>query len=79
MSTFSKKDPNYWKEQYGKIRAHDIINKGEMMNFDKIYMHPKYMLGKQFDDYDMTILKFREPIQLFWHLRTLCLPSGRKV
>lgn len=49
------------------------------MNFDKIYMHPKYMLGKQFDDYDMTILKFREPIQLFWHLRTLCLPSDRKI
>lgn len=48
------------------------------MNFNKIYVHPNYKVGDQFDDYDMTILKYREQIQLFWHLRTICIPEFRE-
>lgn len=75
---FSPNHENYWGESYGRIRSHDLINKGEMMNFDKIFMHPRYKFGNDFDDFDMSILKFREPIQLFWHIRTLCVPQFRK-
>jgi Trypsin len=56
-----------------------VINKGESMNFKKLYLHPKYKVGEQFDDFDMAILKFREPIQLFWHIRTICVPKRSKL
>lgn len=48
------------------------------MNFDKIFIHPKYKLNKQYDDYDMAVLKFRETIKFFWHLRTICVPHHSK-
>lgn len=75
---FSPNHPNYWKELYGKIRAFDIINKGESMNFDHVYMHPLYVIKEQYDDFDIAILKYRESIKLFWHLRPLCVPHTRK-
>lgn len=72
---FSRFAPNYWRYLYGKIKSHHI-DYGEGMNFDAIFVHPKFKSHGTFDDYDLAILRFRLAIRNFSKkVRPICVPS----
>lgn len=46
------------------------------MNFNRVFIHPKLKQGKHWDDYDMAILSFHQPISE--KIRPICVPEKSK-
>lgn len=55
--------------------SHDYMF-GEGMNFNRIFIHPKFKRGEQYDDYDMAIVSFRQPLGVINDkIRPICVPE----
>lgn len=76
---YSPSKPDFWLDVYGKVKSHDN-QLGDSMNFNKIFIHPKYKSGEQYDDYDLAIVSFRKPLQeLNGKIRPICIPETSKL
>lgn len=75
----SPSQPDFWLDVYGKVKSHDS-QLGDSMNFNKIFIHPKYRRGEQYDDFDLAIVSFRKPLQeLNGKIRPICVPQTSKL
>lgn len=64
---------------YGKLRAHHV-SEGAQKKFDKVFIHPEFKPFNDYDDYDLAILRFAQPLrQLSDTVSPICIPESSKV
>jgi hypothetical protein len=60
---------------YAKLESHHL-KEGRTMDFDRVFIHPRFSSKKDHDDYDMAILRFIKPIKTLSELnRPICVPE----
>lgn len=60
---------------YAKLESHHL-KEGRALDFDRVFIHPRFKSKKDHDDYDMAILRFIKPIKTLSDLnRPICVPE----